>query len=196
MSQAVAFRFDELVVRTYAVESGEPWFNAADVCAVLGYRNPSKTIHDHCRPRGITKRYTPTDSGSQEMTFINEGNLYRLIIKSRKPEAERFEAWVCDEVLPSIRKNGGYASTGAEQPLSGGNVRIPTAEYLSLLKQSAEMWRMKHRAALVDNKEAVIIALMEHGPTLSTCEIASVAGAEAYEVAFVQAARYASKVVK
>ena len=57
---------------------------------------------------GVTKRYTPTKSADQEMTFINEPNLYRLIIKSRKPEAEPFEAWVFEEVLPQIRKTGKY----------------------------------------------------------------------------------------
>ncbi|WP_275068718.1 BRO-N domain-containing protein, partial [Pasteurella multocida] len=62
----------------------------------------------HCKQGGIAKRYTPTQSGEQEMIFINEPNLYRLIIKSRKPEAEPFETWVFEEVLPQIRKMGKY----------------------------------------------------------------------------------------
>ncbi|MCX2962460.1 BRO family protein, partial [Rodentibacter caecimuris] len=73
-----------------------------------GYTNSRKALQDHCKPKGVTKRYTPTQSGNQEMIFINEPNLYRLIIKSRKPEAEPFEAWVFEEVLPQIRKTGKY----------------------------------------------------------------------------------------
>ena len=108
------FAFNEISVRAYADEQGEPWFAANDVCTVLGYRNPSKAIGDHCRTKGITKRYTPTDGGNQEMTFINEGNLYRLIIKSRKPEAEPFEQLVMDVILPTIRKTGTYTAPNQE----------------------------------------------------------------------------------
>ena len=99
----------------------EPWFVASDVCDVLGYTNSRKAIADHCRAGGVTKRDTPSEECdvtnryttskarlSQEMTYINEGNLYRLVIKSRMPAAEKFEIWVCDEVLPSIRKTGSY----------------------------------------------------------------------------------------
>lgn len=110
MTNVIQFQFDTHSVRTIADDNGEPWFLASDVCAVLGYRNPSKTIGDHCRAGGITKRDTPTSSGIQAMTFINEGNLYRLIVKSRKPEAEKFEQLVMDEILPTIRKTGRYES--------------------------------------------------------------------------------------
>lgn len=108
--QPAVFRFDGLTVRAFADEKGEPWFVAKDICDVLGYANDSKAIGDHCREKGVTKRYSLTKGGNQEMTFINEGNLYRLIIKSRKPEAERFEQLVMDEILPTIRKTGRYES--------------------------------------------------------------------------------------
>ena len=104
------FSFESTTVRTFADDHGEPWFLANDVCAVLGYKNPRMSVDRHCRAGGVTKRDTPTDSGIQEMTWINEGNLYRLIIKSRKPEAERFETWVMEEVLPTIRKTGQYVA--------------------------------------------------------------------------------------
>lgn len=112
------FNFNSNAIRVIADENGELWFIANDVCDILGYTNPSKTIKDHCRTPGVTKRYIgvvtgTTKSGDDaiqqvETIFINEGNLYRLIIKSRKPEAEPFESWVCDEVLPTIRKTGKY----------------------------------------------------------------------------------------
>ena len=103
------FTFQSQAIRT-TVENGELWFNAKDVCDILGYTNSRKAIADHCKEKGVTNRYTPTSSGNQEMVYINEPNLYRLIIKSRKPEAEAFEAWVMEEVLPTIRKTGSYES--------------------------------------------------------------------------------------
>lgn len=108
MSNMTIFNFNNTAIRTLLDEQGEPLFCAKDVCDVLDYSNTSKAISDHCREKGITKRYTLTEKGEQEMTFINEGNLYRLIIKSNKPQAEPFEAWVCDDVLPTIRKTGSY----------------------------------------------------------------------------------------
>ena len=110
MTNIIQFRFNAQEVRTIADDKGEPWFAAADVCTVLGYRNTSDAIAKHCRDRGIAKRDTPTSSGIQAMTFINEGNLYRLIVKSRKPEAEKFEQLVMEEILPTIRKTGRYES--------------------------------------------------------------------------------------
>ncbi len=94
-------------IRTELIDN-EPIFCAQDVCRALGYQNPSKTINDHCRPKGVTNRYTPSNGGNQQTAFINEGNLYRLILRSKLPAAEKFESWVCDEVLPSLRKTGSY----------------------------------------------------------------------------------------
>ena len=106
--QFSTFNFKDLPVRVISDPKGEFWFCGTDVCAILGYTNSRKALQDHCKQGGVTKRYTPTKSAVQEMTFINEPNLYRLIIKSRKPEAEPFEAWVFEEVLPQIRKTGKY----------------------------------------------------------------------------------------
>ena len=108
-SELIPFKFKNHQLRVQADENGNPWFCAKDACDILGYTNDSKAIKDHCKPEGVTNRYPlHTNGGIQYPTFINEGNLYRLIIKSNKPEAEPFESWVCDEVLPSIRKSGGY----------------------------------------------------------------------------------------
>lgn len=110
-AQVIPFQFECKEVRAYSNDAGEPWFCAADVCKALGYANSRKAIADNCREKGVTSSYTITSKGRQALTFINEGNLYRLIIKSRKEEAQRFEAWVCDEVLPAIRKHGSYTDT-------------------------------------------------------------------------------------
>ncbi len=87
-------------------ENGSFLFCASDVAKALGYSNIRGTIKRHCR--GVLKRYTPTSSGVQEISFIPEGDVYRLIVHSKLPSAERFERWVFDEVLPSLRKNGIY----------------------------------------------------------------------------------------
>ncbi|MCW9716799.1 BRO family protein [Avibacterium sp. 21-594] len=107
--QFLSFNFKASKVRVITDPNQEFWFCGKDVCDILGYANDSKALKDHCKSKGVTKRYSPTTSGDQEMVYINEPNLYRLIIKSRKPEAEPFEAWVFEEVLPQIRKTGKYS---------------------------------------------------------------------------------------
>ena len=92
-------------VRTIEIH-GKPYFSAKDVAEALGYSNPRKAILDHCK--GVTKRDTLTAGGQQAVNFIPEGDIYRLIVKSQLPSAERFESWVFDEVIPEIRKTGGY----------------------------------------------------------------------------------------
>ena len=92
-------------IRTIEID-GKPYFVGTDVAKALGYSNPRKAILDHCK--GVTKRDTPTSSGVQSMSYINEGDLYRLIMKSKLPSAEKFESWVMDEVLPAIRQTGSY----------------------------------------------------------------------------------------
>ncbi len=91
-------------------EGDEVLFCGRDVAVALGYANPAKAVLDHCRSaKGFPKRYPlQTAGGMQQFTFITEGDLYRLIANSKLPDADKFERWVFDEVLPSIRKHGGY----------------------------------------------------------------------------------------
>lgn len=115
MNELQIFNSEEFgEIRTAEID-GKPYFVGTDVAKALGYSNPRKAILDHCK--GVTKRDTPTSSGIQSMSYINEGDLYRLIMKSKLPSAEKFEAWVMDEVLPTIRKTGSYQKpmTVAEQ---------------------------------------------------------------------------------
>ena len=87
-------------------ENGTVLFCGIDVATALGYSKPRNALATHCK--GALKRGALTDGGVQEMSFIPEGDVYRLIARSKLPTAERFESWVFDEVLPAIRKNGGY----------------------------------------------------------------------------------------
>ena len=87
-------------------ENGAVMFCGSDVAKALGYSNPRDAISRHCR--GVVKRDTPTESGMQEMSFIPESDLYRLVFGSKLPTAERFTDWVTEEILPTIRKHGAY----------------------------------------------------------------------------------------
>lgn len=91
-----------------AIEEGNKvLFCATDVARALGYSNQRDAVGRHCK--GVVKRDTLTSGGTQELSFIPEGDVYRLIIRSNLPSAEKFEHWVFDDVLPSIRKHGLYA---------------------------------------------------------------------------------------
>lgn len=102
-------------IRTIEID-GKPYFVGADVAKALGYKDTVNALKQHCR--GVVKHHLIDSLGrNQEASFITEGDLYRLIMKSKLPSAEKFEAWVMDEVLPTIRKTGSYQKpmTVAEQ---------------------------------------------------------------------------------
>lgn len=105
-----SFSFENNPVRTPQDKHGNPLFCAKDIATILGYANPAKAVIDHCKGFPIWK---PLESagGTQQARFITEGDMYRLIASSKLPTAERFESWIYDEVLPSIRKTGGYIPT-------------------------------------------------------------------------------------
>ena len=108
MTNLQVFKNNEFgAVRTIEINN-KPYFCGSDVAKALGYAIPSKAINTHCK--GVSKMEVPTKGGVQEMLFISEGDVYRLIAKSKLPSAEKFESWVFDEVLPSIRKHGTYAT--------------------------------------------------------------------------------------
>ena len=92
----------------YIDEQGREWFPATELAQMLGYKNPQKAIRDHCSEKGCTIRSVLTNGGKQRKKYVNEGNLYRLLAKSKIKGAEEFESWIFDEVLPTIRKTGAY----------------------------------------------------------------------------------------
>ena len=100
-------------IRTMVDEKGEPWFVGKDVARRLGYINHRKALRDHVdeedRKDGVTIR--DSIGRDQEATFINESGLYSLILASKLPQAKAFKRWVTKEVLPQIRKTGGYIPT-------------------------------------------------------------------------------------
>lgn len=87
--------------------NGEPWFVASDIAKALGYERPNDAVNTHCKK--VNKfSYGDMPQGAQPYNIIPESDVYRLVMRSNLPDAERFQDWVVEEVLPSIRKTGGY----------------------------------------------------------------------------------------
>ena len=103
----VTFNFHEAHDVRINVIDGEPWFCLADAASILAIKNVSQ-LSSQLDEKGISKTYTLTDGGKQQLIFVNEPNLYRVIFRSNKPEAKQFQDWVFNEVLPAIRKAGRY----------------------------------------------------------------------------------------
>lgn len=133
-------------VRTVEID-GEPWLVGKDVARALGYSNPRDALAKHVddEDKGVSQIATP--SGIQEMTIINESGLYSLVLSSKLPGAKKFRRWVTAEVLPSIRKTGGY--------------NIPK-DYPSALRALADA--EEKRLALVAENEAQKQVIAEFEP--------------------------------
>lgn len=112
MSNLSVFNFNQNEVRTIVKDDGEIWFVASDVAKVLEYRDASNMIRnldaDESDTHNVSIRSENGVLQDREVTIINESGLYSATLKSRKPEAKQFKKWITSDVLPSIRKNGGY----------------------------------------------------------------------------------------
>ena len=125
-------------VRTVQFD-GKTYFVANDVAKALGYVETAKAVRTHCK--GVSEMDIPSNGGIQTMKIIPEGDIYRLVIKSQLPSAEKFESWVFDEVLPSIRKHGVYA---VEELLNDPDLAIKA---FTALKEEKE----RNKALQADN---------------------------------------------
>lgn len=156
------------------IKEGKELFPAADVAKVLGYSNPHKAIKDHCKPEGVNESLVPTNSGIQTKKFINEPNLYRLIVKSKLPQAEQFEKWVFEEVLPSIRKHGAYMTDQVlEQAVTNPDFAIGL---LTKLKEEKEKLAAAQQQ-IVQQQPLVVFAeaCMQSNESLKVSEVAKLA---------------------
>ena len=153
MTKLAVFSFGNHEIRTVTDEHGEAWFVANDVCAALELENPSQALRTHVDEDDLQRMDATDNLGRKQLTnHVNESGLYALIFGSRKESAKRFKRWVTSEVLPAIRKNGGYyaanESTGLQQlapaeavdvvmKVVGNmvqNLRLDTEDYLMLLR--------------------------------------------------------------
>ena len=156
----------------------EPIFCAADICRALGYSNGRKAISDHCDEGDVTKRDTPTSSGVQSMTFVNESGMYSLIFGSKLESAKQFKKWVTSEVLPSIRKHGMYATEATVESMLNDpeNAILMLQAYQRERKErlAAQQQVEKLEAQAVEDKPKVIYADAVKGST-SSCLIGELA---------------------
>ena len=102
-------------IRTISNERGEAMFCAKDVCDTLGYNNSRDALRNHVEAEDVEKFDTPTKGGKQRLNYINESGLYALVLFSKLDSAKRFKHWVTSEVLPSIRKQGGYMMASPDE---------------------------------------------------------------------------------
>ena len=128
-------------IRSTIDSEGNPLFCATDVALVLGYSNPTKAVRDHCTKDGGTFRSVIDKVGrTQEAKFIYEPDLYRLLIKSKLPSAREFERWVFEEVLPSLRKYGMYAT---DDLLADRDKLLEITEKLKIEKSALKLQKSK-----------------------------------------------------
>ena len=111
-AQVIPFTFQQHSIRTTLIE-GEPWFCLIDVCAVLEIQNNRRVAAEMLDEKGVRKIYALTQGGEQQVIFVNEPNLYRVIFRSNKPEAKAFQDWVFNDVLPALGRQGRYETPGA-----------------------------------------------------------------------------------
>lgn len=114
MSNIVPFSFENNNIRVVN-ENDVVWFNANDVCFILGFGNSRQAIETHVDIEDVHSVDTLTKGGMQLMKYINESGIYSLIMGSKKESAKRFKNWVTSEVLPSIRKTGSYVAPKVRQ---------------------------------------------------------------------------------
>lgn len=135
LTPAVFTYGDTQQVRTLVLDD-QPWFGAKDVCDVLGLANSRDALKNLDDDEVMVSRIATPSRGRQQMQLVNESGLYNLIFRSRKPQARAFRRWVTSEVLPSIRRTGGYAPRPAH---NAAPRRLPQ-------QQVADYWDVRHLA--------------------------------------------------
>lgn len=151
------FEYEGKQIRT-VIRGGEPWFVAKDICVILEHSNPSKAIKDLVDEDDLTTGYPIVDSlgRTQNATLVNESGLYSLILGSRKQEAKKFKRWITNEVLPAIRKTGGYVADDelfiqTYLPYADEQTKATFRATLALVrKQNEQIAAMKPKAEYFD----------------------------------------------
>ncbi|MBQ8361877.1 MAG: phage antirepressor KilAC domain-containing protein [Bacteroidaceae bacterium] len=137
-------------IRTMQDEKGEPWFVGADIANMLGYTNPRKAIRDHVEEEDKTRNDSFLVNGTSPI-LINESGLYALILSSKLPTAREFKHWVTSEVLPSIRKQGGYMVARPEESDEVIMARAMLIMHATLQRKEEQIARLQPRAEYADH---------------------------------------------
>ena len=159
MNELQIFNNEEFGEIRTVTKDGEPWFVAKDVAVALGYSNPRDAVlkHTDMEDRGVAD--CDTLGGKQQIAVINESGLYSLIITSKLATAKKFKHWVTSEVLPSIRKNGGYIANQEQMTPEQivANALIVAQNIIS--QKDRQIEEMKPKAdffdAVADSKTAI-----------------------------------------
>lgn len=147
------FNFNSHEIQVVKDANGNPWFIVKEVCDILKYKNSRKAIKDNCKAKGVTAGYIPhpqSPSKNIKVQLINESNLYRLVSRSTLPEAEEFEEWIFEEVLPSIRKTGTYTAK-------------PKDRRSKLLAAGKSLEFVEKRIETVETRKTFTGTLKDHG---------------------------------
>jgi prophage antirepressor-like protein len=168
---------------------GKPYFVGSDVAKALGYTNPQKAIRDHCK--GITKRsgvcqttnqYGVTTNQAVEMSYITEGDIYRLAARSHLPGAEKFESWIFDEVIVSVANHGAYATPQTvEQMISDPDFAI---KLLQSIKEEQiqrallvrEKYELAQQNAIMQPKAELMDKIMDTDQKIDIGQAAKILG--------------------
>lgn len=174
----IPFEANGWKVRALEID-GDPWFVASDVARALGYTNPTKAVSDHCKAAKETRANDSLGRQSKAI-IIPERDVYRLIMRSRLPEAERFEEWVVGEVLPQIRRTGSYTpqvpQTFADALRQYADLveerdrNRPKVEFFDAVASSKDAVEMKHVAKILDmgiGRNRLFAFLRDHGVLMS-----------------------------
>lgn len=170
-------------IRTVEID-GKPYFVANDVAKSLGYKRPADAVTAHCK--GSVKHRYLTEGGEQEVKVIPEGDVYRLISRSKLPSAERFERWVFDEVIPSIRKHGAYMTEQViEKALTSPDFLIQLATQLKEEQEKrklAEEENVKKQQIIEEQRPKVEFfdAVADSKTAISMNEVAKVINIKGY----------------
>lgn len=158
-------------------QNGQIFFVANDVAKILGYKNPSDATNKHCR-NAIMAWGSDSLGRRQEFKMIPESDLYRLIISSKLPSAEKFEKWVCEEVLPTIRKHGAYMTDEKAFDVlhnAGGLADLLQQAAEQLKQKDIQIERMKPKAlfaeAVETSKNSILIGELSKIIKANGCDI-------------------------
>lgn len=162
MNELEIFKNEEFgEVRTILINN-RPYFCGNDVAKALGYIKPNNAISTHCK--ATLKQGIPISGKIQDVNFISEGDVYRLIMKSKLPSAEKFEMWVMDDVLPTMRKTGGYINNEnlfieTYLPFADEQTRLLFTTTLETVRKQNDL--IKQQQEEIEHKQEVINGLTD-----------------------------------